>query len=134
MKRPANRTTISAIVDYWAPRVDECDLSVDWSEAEEYCWRCGSPKELVRCHIVPHSLGGADEPSNFVVLCRPCHEENPNVADPEIMWDWLMAYKSRFYKTFWQDEGRREYQFLYKRSFEEDLHYLKQQQRLSHNV
>lgn len=126
MRRPSNRTSVSAIVDYWAARVDECDLSVDWSEAEEYCWRCGSPKDLTRCHIVPHSLGGKDEPSNFVLLCRACHEENPNVADPEIMWDWLMAYKSAFYNTFWQDEGLREYKFLYKRTMDEDLGFLAQ--------
>ena len=42
--------------------------------------------------IVPDSLGGEDTPSNFVILCKRCHLDNPNVADPEVMWDWLRAY------------------------------------------
>ena len=121
-----NKTPISKIVDYWASRIDECDLSVDWSEAEEYCWNCGSPKELTRCHIVPDSLGGADEPSNFVVLCRQCHEEAPNVADPRIMWDWLIAHKTAFYRTYWIEEGWREYEFIYKRSVAEELEYIRE--------
>lgn len=116
-----NRTPIAKIVDYWASRVDECDLSVDWSEAEEYCWNCGSPKELTRCHIVPHSLGGKDEPSNFVVLCRRCHEEAPNVEDPRIMWDWLIAHRSNFYRTYWIIEGIREYEFIYKMTVDETI-------------
>lgn len=36
------QTSINAIVRYWAARVDECDLSVDFSEAHECCWRCGA--------------------------------------------------------------------------------------------
>lgn len=119
-----NKTPISEIVDYWADRIDECDLSVDWSEAEEYCWNCGSPKELTRCHIVPHALGGEDQPGNFVVLCRLCHEEAPNVGDPRIMWDWLIAHKSSFYQTYWMIEGYREYEFIYKRTVGEDIKFL----------
>ena len=124
MKRNANKTSIPQIVDYWSGIVDEGDLSVDWSEAEERCWRCGSAKELTRCHIVPHSLGGDDEPANYVMLCRQCHEEGPNVNDPEIMWDWLMAYKCTYYDTFWQVEGKREYERIYRRTTSQDLQFL----------
>lgn len=124
MSSHQNRTPIPEIVDYWASRVDESDLNVDWSEAEEYCWNCGSPKELTRCHIVPHSLGGKDEPSNFVVLCRRCHEEAPNVEDPRIMWDWLVAHQSDLYKTYWIVEGMREYEFVYKTTVDEAIRYI----------
>ncbi len=124
MRRASNKTSVKEIVDYWASRIDECDISVDWSEAEEYCWCCGSPKELVRCHIVPHSLGGADGPWNYVLLCRTCHAEAPNVADPRIMWDWLAAHKSTFYRTFWVVEGEREYHFMYGRSVIEELSFI----------
>lgn len=119
-----NRTPISKIVDYWASRVDECDLSIDWSEAEEYCWNCGSPKDLTRCHIIARSLGGEDIPSNYVVLCRKCHEEAPNVEDPRIIWDWLIAHKASFYKTYFLIEGYREYAFIYKRTVEEELKHI----------
>ena len=119
-----NRTPICDIVDYWSARIDECDLSVDWSEADEYCWNCGSPKELTRCHIVPRSLGGEDVPSNYVVLCRHCHEQAPNVEDQRIMWDWLFAQKTSFYKTYWVGEGIREYEFIYRRSLEDEIKFL----------
>lgn len=124
MSSHQNKTPISEIVDYWASRIDECDLSVDWSEGEEYCWNCGSPKDLTRCHIVARSLGGQDVPSNYVVLCRKCHEEAPNVDDPRIMWDWLIAHKASFYKTHFIIEGWREYEFIYKRSVEEEIRHI----------
>lgn len=127
MSSHQNKTPISQIVDYWAPRIDECDLSVDWSEAEEYCWNCGSPKDLTRCHIVARSLGGQDIPSNYVILCRKCHEEAPNVDDPRIIWDWLIAHKATFYKTYFIEEGWREYEFIYKRSVGEELSYIAEQ-------
>ena len=124
MSKRQNKTSIGEIVDYWAERIDESDLSVDWSEAEELCWNCGSPKELTRCHIVPDALGGSDEPANYVVLCRSCHEQAPNVLDPRIMWDWLFAHKADFYQTYWLIEGMREYEFMYKRSIDDELSFI----------
>ncbi|MBR0405275.1 MAG: HNH endonuclease [Eggerthellaceae bacterium] len=131
MRRKQNKTAIREIVEYWSGIVDECDLSVDWAEAEERCWRCGSVKELTRCHIVPHSLGGNDEPSNYVVLCRQCHEEGPNVSEPEIMWDWLMAYSCSLYDTFWRIEGEHEYARIYQRTVNDDLLFLKEHGEIS---
>lgn len=96
MERKPIKTKIPEIVDYWFSRIDESDFSVDAAEAHERCWRCGCKHNLERCHIVPDSLGGRDEPANLVLLCARCHAENPNVTDPEIMWDWLKAYKVPF--------------------------------------
>lgn len=122
----ANRSTIKTkiedIVDYWSRNEDECGLSVDFSEAHERCWRCGCERNLQRCHIVPHSLGGKDEPSNLVLLCKRCHLDNPNVADKEIMWDWLKAYAVPFYDTFWNIQGLEEYKKIYSISMEEEWH------------
>ena len=69
-RRPAIKTTKKEIIDYWKYKVDESDISVDWSDADVCCWRCGCEKKLERCHIVPYSLGGEDKPSNFVLLCK----------------------------------------------------------------
>lgn len=115
------KTTKKEIIDYWAVRQDECELSVDWAEAHERCWRCGYKKTLDRCHIIPDSLGGKDEPKNLVLLCRRCHKEAPNVEDEEIMWDWIRAYKTSFYDTFWKNQERKEYEFIYKKSFLDEL-------------
>ena len=66
-------------------------------------WRQKNEREknLQRCHIIPNSLGGKDEASNLVLLCKRCHADGPNVEDPEIMWDWIRAYGVPFYDTFW---------------------------------
>jgi hypothetical protein len=109
------------IVDYWFSRIDECGLSVDASEAHERCWRCGYKTSLQRCHIIPDSLGGRYEPSNLVLLCHRCHLENPNVTDPEIMWDWIRAYGTTFYDTFWKIQAIKEYETIYGKSFEMEL-------------
>ena len=84
-KREEIKTTKKEIVEYWERHMDESEMSVDFAEAHERCWRCGCKRNLDRCHIVPASLGGEDVPSNFVLLCKRCHLDNPNVADPEIM-------------------------------------------------
>lgn len=120
-KREEIKTTKKEIVEYWERHMDESEMSVDFAEAHERCWRCGCKRNLDRFHIVPASLGGEDVPSNFVLLCKRCHLDNPNVADPEIMWDWLRAYQVCFYDTFWQIQGMKEYEKIYSVSFNEEL-------------
>lgn len=120
-EREKIKTTKEQIVDYWAHHEQECGLSVDFAEAHELCWRCGCRRNLQRCHIVPDSLGGEDIPSNFVLLCSRCHLDNPNVADAEIMWDWLRAYAVPYYGTFWDIHGIKEYERIYGISFHEEL-------------
>ena len=119
MKRQNIKTKKEEIVRYWffEQLVDECGLSVDAAEAHERCWRCGCEYNLKRCHIVPASLGGKDEPSNLVLLCHRCHLDNPNITDPEIMWDWIRAYGVAMYDTFWDRLGLKEYEFIYKKDF-----------------
>ncbi len=29
------------LVAYWALRIDECGMPVDWGDAHEACWACG---------------------------------------------------------------------------------------------
>lgn len=120
-KRKNIKTKINEIVDYWSIHEDECGLSVDFAEAHERCWRCGHKRGVERCHIVPDSLGGEDIPANFVLLCKRCHLDNPNVADTEVMWDWLRAYAVPFYDTFWNIHGMKEYERIYGVSFSEEL-------------
>lgn len=120
-KKKKIKTTIHEAVEYWSQYIDECDLSVDWSEAQSHCWRCGCQRNLERCHIIPDSLGGSDEPSNIVLLCKRYHAEGPNVSEPEIMWDWIKAYKVTFYETFWSIRGMHEYQFIYKKTLYEEI-------------
>jgi hypothetical protein len=100
------KTSIKAIVKYWEEQDlndqtenikdrlwDECNLNFDWSDAEICCWNCGEKLRLQRCHIIPHSLGGVDKPSNYVLLCNECHREAPNVNSSDAMWDWIRSNK-----------------------------------------
>ena len=87
------------IASYWARHQDECGLAVDWAEAHERCWRCGYKGRLQHCHIVPESRDGQYCADNLVLLCRRCHREAPNIADPRYMWIWLRANAFPFYDS-----------------------------------
>lgn len=120
-KREKIKTTKKEIVEYWSNKQEEIGLSIDWLEAHERCWRCGYKKPLERCHIIPDSLGGKDEASNLVLLCKRCHIEAPNVEDKYFMWDWIRAYGTPMYDTFWKIRAQKEYEFIYKKSFIQEL-------------
>lgn len=120
-RRKNIKTTIPEIIDYWIKFEDECDLNFDWSEANIVCWRCGCKRKLYRCHIIPDSLGGKDEPSNLVLLCADCHEEAPNIESSTFMWDWIKSFRNPFYDTFWQNQAMQEYERIYHKSFLEEL-------------
>lgn len=120
-KRSNIKTTISEIIKYWIKYEDECELNFDWSEADKICWRCGNERKLQRCHIIPDSLGGKDEPNNFVLLCAACHEEAPNVESSTFMWDWIKSFHNPFYNTFWQNQALEEYERIYHKSFLKEL-------------
>lgn len=120
-KRPPIKTKIDDIVNYWSRLQDECGLSIDWSEARERCWRCGYESRLERCHIIPDSLNGLDEPSNLVLLCKRCHIDAPNVDSKTYMWDWIRANGTPLYDTFWKIRAQKEYEFIYGKSFVQEL-------------
>jgi ribosomal protein L37E len=113
------RKTIKAshrdIVDYWEIREGDTGFGVDWAEAHEHCWRCGYKSQLERCHIVPDSLGGSNDPSNLVLLCRRCHREAPNVSDPRFMWIWIRATSVPMYATYWIIRGHFEFEQMFGR-------------------
>lgn len=113
--REPNKTSYKEIVDYWANNEDECGLAVDWADAYKRCWRCGYQSKLERCHIIPHSLGGLDKPSNLVLLCGRCHREAPNVVDPRFMWIWLRATCVPFYDSYWTIRGSFEFEQMFGR-------------------
>lgn len=65
---------------------------------ENICWGCGSvqSRSLERCHIVPYSLGGSNEPSNYFLMCSKCHREAPNTMWPEIFYEWIQQRETAF--------------------------------------
>ena len=60
----------------------------------EKCWQGASNYlQLERAHIIPYSLGGSNEPSNFVMLCRVCHADAPNVNNRKYFLTWVRRRK-----------------------------------------
>lgn len=55
------------------------------------CWACGAPGAVERCHIVAHSAGGPACPSNFALMCRRCHKDQPDGAPADVQWAWVAA-------------------------------------------
>ncbi|PHM10742.1 HNH endonuclease [Nostoc sp. 'Peltigera malacea cyanobiont' DB3992] len=114
-ERKPIKTSQEDIVSYWETHEDESGLAIDWSDAHKRCWRCGYQSRLQRCHIVPHSRGGSETPSNLVLLCRRCHREAPNVTDPRFMWIWLRATCVPFYDSYWSIRGSFEFEQMFGR-------------------
>ena len=122
-KRESIKTSKKECVDYWSKHVNESEIGTDWDTADCRCWRCGREAELQRCHIIPDALGGRDEASNMVLLCDICHEEGPNVADSEIMWDWIKAYAQPNEQLYLFSQIDREYEYIYKRGIREEIEF-----------
>ncbi len=81
----------------WLKSTDPLDREVVYefgSTAEEcnQCWRCGGGpgcNGIERCHIVAHCFGGSVDPLNLVLLCRRCHEKQPDGMDRETQLKWI---------------------------------------------
>lgn len=104
-KRKKPSAWLSQAIEIHQVKRYEGDMGCDWSEAHLRCWRCGCERTLQACHIVPRSLGGADDASNLIGLCFQCHDEMPNVTDAEAVWDWIRITHASFYDVFWRDKA-----------------------------
>ena len=95
------KTTKKQIIEWGRANIDECDYGVDHLEMDTHCWRCGHETTTERCHVIPYALGGPDTPSNYRLLCNPCHHEAPNVNDYDAMDAWIRDTCVAYYNTFW---------------------------------
>ena len=57
----------------WSPEWDIGELTDNYEENRPLINERWERSGLEKAHIVPHSLGGANSPSNFFMLCRSCH-------------------------------------------------------------
>lgn len=93
------------IFQHWRDWLDRNGF--DWGEPS--CWACGrwwgtkydarsgstgdirrawTRVPLQRCHIVPRSLGGSDDPENLFLMCRECHDQAPDTPFREAFFAW----------------------------------------------
>lgn len=101
--------------------IDKDAVSVVYDCGEPRCWACGEVIEdvyarsdyeevlntdvakiwdfkevrskLNRCHIVPKSAGGKNEPGNLFLMCENCHLESPDTENEQNFMIWV--YKKR---------------------------------------
>ena len=100
-KRKSTKTTKKQIIEWGMKNIDECGYGVDASEMDTHCWRCGHESHTEKCHVIPDSLDGVDEPSNFRLFCPNCHLEQPNVNDYDATDNWVRKTSVGFYNVFW---------------------------------
>ena len=101
-KRTYMKTTKKQIVDWGMKNIDECGYGVDANFMDTHCWRCGYETHTERCHVIPHALGGKDEPSNYRLFCSSCHKEQPNVKDYNATDKWVRETNVGVYEQFWK--------------------------------
>ena len=79
--------------------LDKIKESTERAMTLKQIWNHKSTKSLLqRCHIVPESLGGKDEPSNFFLLCDRCHRMYPNTTDRDLFFIWHRVMLNDFQK------------------------------------
>jgi hypothetical protein len=105
----------SEVFDCWKERLGELGFDIDWGEPS--CWACGFHYDakydikrsdvawsevlkrwdripLQRCHVIPRSLGGANDVSNLFLMCRECHDLAPNTNLAEVFLSWARGQDS----------------------------------------
>lgn len=105
------KTTKEEIASYWSSVYPEKEL------LHNKCWRCYVKKRLDRAHIQASSIDGKDTPENFVLLCKHCHIDAPNIDDAYYMWQWLDYYRNRTFDELWLFEGIQMFNRLFELDF-----------------
>lgn len=73
---------------------NEVDLKKLWSADE-------TKKGFERCHIVPGTLGGKDEPNNLFLMCRECHHLSPDTKYPSVFFKWVYKQRKKYIWGKW---------------------------------
>ena len=102
MKARPKRAAIVAAHPHLIPRLLE-KHDGDFDPASQ-CWACAEEhKTLERAHVKARVAGGGMAPSNFFLLCRECHKEQPDGASESAQVLWLLEHESwlsRFHRHF----------------------------------
>lgn len=99
-----------SIFEYWAGKKDHDDNLWILDPGEKTCFKCGhmdyeikkgetlqrfwnKRTGLEKAHIVPHALGGTEEPYNIIFLCSECHAECPDTIDYGANLKWISEHR-----------------------------------------
>lgn len=90
------KNSIPVVYDYGEPECWACRQKVEILEQIDISKVWGNSKvksKLNRCHIIPYSASGEDEPSNLFLLCEDCHINSPDTNNQNNFLRWV--YKRR---------------------------------------
>lgn len=114
MKKRLNPPSREKILNTWwnQPWIDGKDLLAQKTNGKlsldsqtDRCWCCRQLEDwwldskgkidqsrnisIECCHVIPHSLGGANNPLNFVLMCSDCHRKSPDIKDNTSIFKWM---------------------------------------------
>jgi len=105
--------------------VPECFACAKKSQSASSSKNFNKAKFLERCHMIPKSLGGSDDASNLVLLCKACHKEAPDIKDPKWFKQWFINKKPLIKEQFERyasiDRNAIEYALIFVDDFKEYL-------------
>jgi hypothetical protein len=74
MRTPINSGFLSADFAYRNKTLIRYDFRMeDYSMRLVFCAACGATEDLDLHHLMPRCLGGSDDETNLLTLCRSCH-------------------------------------------------------------
>jgi len=87
--------SFKAIAQAWNKDLDDVAhcFACDYTGVSEKSWMQAN---LIKAHIIPHALSGANDPDNYVLLCWWCHELNPETLSKEYFLEWMAASPASF--------------------------------------
>ena len=132
-KRKTIHVKKEEIVEYWKSNSSKINIKPSWDNAINACWICGFETRVERCHIIPDCLGGEPIPSNLVLLCKLCHEGNPETIYYEDYLKWLSGRVENMTGMCLSgyDKYPREYKSIYGVNLDKDLYFFGFLSRLS---
>lgn len=121
MQNRGDTPSPSKIAEWWGGRAGRsfiqelgerhgADLALKLEEIDQgaaHCWACGyAPRRgkakytcrylaLDRCHVKPLALGGTNDPSNLLMMCKECHGASPDSISDSIFWRWFARVEDR---------------------------------------
>ncbi|AXI67348.1 TPA: hypothetical protein U1V47_001111 [Streptococcus suis] len=112
------KAEVSKVAEYWNDTLIERGILSADELLEGKCWRCKSSHGVAVCQIVSSKWSKDTSLANQMVLCLSCQHEKPNVADTEIVWQWLEVENN---ERYWTLQGMAEYEKMYKKSVLQEL-------------
>jgi hypothetical protein len=88
------------VIDLGEPSCFACDWydsqarTYDVDDGYTNLRRIWDGSRLERAHIVPYALGGGNQVSNYLLLCKQCHRDSPDTTNPRFLLQWAQRRDS----------------------------------------